>query len=230
MPTSSNRTNDVDDWTDLGSAIHERRVGNGLTLVGLARKVKLSQPFLSQIENGRARPSLMSLHRIAEALGTTPQALFGGASDSEVGPVVVRANEVRMVDVHSDADATASESICQLLIAGDAPFHMLEFDGLPTAFLDYFSHDGFEATYVIAGRMEIDIDGTITELGPGDSISYSSRLPHRLRAAGTRRSRVLLIETAVERIRDGAVARHDPPRLHSPADVDDIIQPEVTRS
>ena len=36
-----------------------------------AAKAKLSQPFLSQIERGRARPSMPSLHRIAAALGTT---------------------------------------------------------------------------------------------------------------------------------------------------------------
>lgn len=221
---SSNATTD---WTDLGRAIRERRVGRALTLVDLARKVKLSQPFLSQIENGRARPSLESLQRIADALDTTPQALFGGTSDHESGPVLVRADKMPMVDVHADT-SIASESICHLLIAGDAPFHLLEFDGLPSDFLDYFSHDGFEATYVISGRIDIDIDGTVTELRPGDSVSYSARLPHRLRAHGKRRSRVLMIETAVERIRDVAATRHDSPQLAALGAVTDIIQMEVS--
>ena len=206
-----------DDWTELGSSIRKRRIGRGLTLVGLARQVNLSQPFLSQIENGRAQPSLASLLRIAAALSTTPQALIGGTHDGDVGPVVVRANEVRMLDVHADASTNGSESTCRLLISADSPFHMLEFDGLPTEFLDYFTHDGFEATYVVSGRAEIDIGGTITELGPGDSISYSSLLPHRLRASGKRRVRVLLIETAVERIQEGAAARHDPPGVQTSA-------------
>jgi DNA-binding XRE family transcriptional regulator len=121
MPNDvSVNSDDLEAWTDLGTAIRERRVGRGLTLVGLAGRVNLSQPFLSQIENGRARPSLMSLHRIAEALETTPQALFGGAAGNDVGPVVVRADDARVVGVNGDADNPNSHSICCLLIASDA--------------------------------------------------------------------------------------------------------------
>ena len=60
----------------LGGAIRERRLAHNLTLVALAEQAGRSQPFLSQVENGRAKPSMDSLHRIAQALGTTPQALF----------------------------------------------------------------------------------------------------------------------------------------------------------
>lgn len=196
---------DTEEWQALGRVIRERRLARSLTLVELAAQVDLSQPFLSQVENGRARPSLMSLHRIAEALGTTPQAFFGGTVINN-GPVVVRADDVRVVDV----DANPTESICHLLLAGNAPFHLLEFDGLPSTFLEYFTHDGFEATYVISGQVEIDIDGTVTKLGPGDSISYPSRLPHRLRSSGRRRASVLLIETRVESIQASNLGQHSP--------------------
>lgn len=201
-----NTTAEAEDWLGLGRAIRERRLGHSLTLVKLAEQVGLSQPFLSQVENGRARPSLMSLHRIAEALGTTPQALFGGTIDPAAGPVVVRADDVRKVDVAT----VPSESSCHLLLAGDAPFHLLHFDGLPAEFLEYFSHDGFEATYVICGRVEIDIAGTVTQLGPGDSISYPARLPHRLRSTGRRRADVLMVETRVEAIQDRSPGDHAP--------------------
>ena len=202
-----NTPTETEDWTALGRVIRERRLARSLTLVALARQVGLSQPFLSQVENGRARPSLMSLHRIAEALDTTPQAFFGGTIVND-RPLVVRAADVRLVDV----DSSPTESTCHLLLAGGAPFHLLEFDGLPSEFLEYFTHDGFEATYVIRGHVEIDIDGTITRLGPGDSISYPSRLPHRLRSTGKQRSRVLLIETKVEAIQDRSAGEHAPAR------------------
>jgi len=193
------------EWQELGRAVRERRLASGLTLVGLAARVDLSQPFLSQVENGRARPSLMSLHRIAEALGSTPQALFAGASDPEAGPIVVRADDARIIDVENGVQA---ESTCHLLLAGDAPFRLLEFDGLPSEFIEYFAHDGFEATYVIVGRVQIDIAGEITDLGAGDSISYPARLPHRLRALGKRRASVLVIETTMEAVKDKGVVKH----------------------
>jgi transcriptional regulator with XRE-family HTH domain len=197
---------DVNDWGPLGQAIRDRRLSKQLTLVDLAAKAGLSQPFLSQVETGRARPSLMSLHQIADALDTTPQAFFGGPVDVETVPGVVRANDVQVLDV----DGSVSQSTCHVLLGGAAPFHMLEFDGLPSKFLEYFQHDGFEAAYVISGRVEIDIDGTISSLHPGDTISYSARLPHRLRSLGKRRARVLLIETKVAAVQDRSPGEHSP--------------------
>ena len=198
------------DWGPLGSAIRERRLLKELTLVDLAEKAGLSQPFLSQVENGRARPSLMSLHRIADALHTTPQAFFGGPADNTLTPILVRAREVQVVAV--DADNAASSPTCHVLLGGEAPFHVLEFDGLPPGFLEYFEHDGFEAAYVIRGRVEIDIAGTLSTLRAGDSISYSARLPHRLRAVGKGTVRVLLIETKVAMVQDRGPAQHAPAR------------------
>jgi transcriptional regulator with XRE-family HTH domain len=197
---------DANDWGPLGQTIRERRQSLQLTLVDLAAKSGLSQPFLSQVENGRARPSLMSLHQIADALDTTPQAFFGGPVDVDTVPGVVRASDVQILDI----DGTLSESTCHVLLGGAAPFHMLEFDGLPIEFLEYFEHDGFEAAYVISGRVEIDIDGTVSTLLSGDTISYSARLPHRLRSVGKRRARVLLIETKVAAVQDRSPGQHTP--------------------
>lgn len=194
------------DWEPLGSAIRERRLSQDLTLVALAAKAGLSQPFLSQVENGRARPSLMSLHRIADALETTPQAFFGGVGDGDPTPTLVWANDVPVVEV----DGATSASTCRVLFGGDAPLHLLEFDGLPTEFLEYFEHDGVEAAYVMKGRIEIDIAGTISQLRAGDSIMYSARLPHRLRSIGKRPVRVLLIETNIDTLLDRGLGRHRP--------------------
>lgn len=197
---------DLNDWTGLGATIRDRRVSKSLTLIELADKAGLSQPFLSQVENGRARPSLISLHRIADALDTTPQAFFGGPSEPDATSSLVRANQVQVVQV----DGLVSPSTCHVLLGGAAPFHLLEFDGLPTEFLEYFEHDGFEAAYVIRGRVEIDIAGEITALATGDTISYPAHLPHRLRALGKRRVRVLLIETKVATVQDRSPMSHAP--------------------
>ena len=194
------------EWETLGQAIRERRLARNLTLVALAQEVDLSQPFLSQVENGRARPSMISLYRIANALGTTPQAFFGGPVGNASSPALLRAQDARVVDTTD----VSSQSACHLLLAGEAPFHLLEFDGLPSEFLDYWEHDGFEAVYVIAGQIEIDIDGEVTALAVGDVMSYSSRLPHRLRSISRSRAKVLLIETKVETVQDRGPVSHLP--------------------
>jgi quercetin dioxygenase-like cupin family protein len=197
---------ETNDWGPIGQAIRELRLAKQLTLVDVAAKAGLSQPFLSQVETGKARPSLVSLHQIADALDTTPQAFFGGPVDSEMVPQVVRADAVQVLEV----GGAVSASTCHVLLGGAAPFHMLEFDGLPDEFLEYYEHDGFEAVYVMSGTVEIDIAGTISTLRSGDSISYSARRPHRLRSIGRKRARVLLIETKVPAMQDRSAGQHSP--------------------
>jgi transcriptional regulator with XRE-family HTH domain len=176
----------------LGGAIRERRLANELTLVALAERSGLSQPFLSQVENGRATPSMESLYRIASALGTTPQALFGNGSEPSRVPVAARADDPMVTTID-----TAGESLRRLLLPGGAPFHVVELVGLATDFLEGWEHAGFEALYVLAGPIEVEIDGEIAELATGDFYSYPSHLPHRYRSALGRAARVLLIETDV---------------------------------
>jgi transcriptional regulator with XRE-family HTH domain len=174
----------------LGGAIRERRLANELTLVALAERSGLSQPFLSQVENGRATPSMDSLYRIATALGTTPQALFGDGADHARLPAAARANDPTVPAID-----TAGESLRRLLLTGGAPFHVVELVGLATEFLEGWQHDGFEALYVLAGPIEVEIDGAIIALATGDFYSYPSHLPHRYRSHLGRAARVLLVET-----------------------------------
>jgi transcriptional regulator with XRE-family HTH domain len=176
------------DWAAVGRAIRERRLASGLTLVELASRVGLSQPFLSQIENGRARLSMKSLYRIARQFDTTPQALFG-VDDPTVGePRVVPASARRGVEFADDVGA-----LYRMLLPGDAPFHVIEFVALPAEFEAVWEHDGFEAVYVVAGDVQLDLDGRVHSLSSGDFVSYSSRLPHRLRAVSDE-VRLLMIE------------------------------------
>jgi transcriptional regulator with XRE-family HTH domain len=169
----------------LGAEIRRRRLDAGLTLVQLAERSGLSQPFLSQVENDRSQPSMASLVRIAQALDTTPQSLFAPRAEHDGGLAVVRA-----------ADDIGGVSTYRPLVAGDAPFHLVEFTELPFEFVGVWQHDGFEAAYVVSGRVEIDVDGDLRELGAGDSVSYDARLPHRHRSLGRRPARLLLIETS----------------------------------
>jgi transcriptional regulator with XRE-family HTH domain len=175
--------------TGLGTSIREHRLAHELTLVALAERSGLSQPFLSQVENGRAAPSMDSLVRIAAALGTTPQALFGGP------PVERAAAVVRADDASVPSIDTSGESLRRLLLSGDMPFHVVELRGLSTEFLEPWQHEGFEAIHVLCGPIEVEVDGTVNTLDTGDFMSYPSDLPHRYRSALGPAARLLLIET-----------------------------------
>lgn len=176
-------------WAAVGAAVRTRRLARDLTLVELAARSELSQPFLSQIENGRARPSMQSLYRIASALDTTPQALFT-TDDGPDRRVIARSAGGDVAEV-----ATDGESLRRLLLPGDSPFHVVELVGLSIEYLEPWQHEGTEAIYVLAGPVEIDLDGETIELHAGDFLTYAAVLPHRYRSSVGPAARVLLIES-----------------------------------
>lgn len=182
----------------LGSTIREHRLAHGFTLVALAERSGLSQPFLSQVENDRARPSVDSLYRIATALGTTPQALFDDDGVDTLVPATARGDDLAVPTL-----ATEGESVRRMLLRGDAPFHVVELVGLSTDFLETWEHDGFEALYVITGPIDVEIDGRVNTLSTGDFMSYPSSLPHRYRSPLGAAARVLLMETQLQRTQQG---------------------------
>lgn len=75
----------------VGAAVRRRRRALELTLAVVAERSGLSVPFLSQVENDRARPSRSSLEKVADALRTTAVELLA-AADPACSVDVVRAD------------------------------------------------------------------------------------------------------------------------------------------
>jgi XRE family aerobic/anaerobic benzoate catabolism transcriptional regulator len=62
--------------TSLGARIRSRRVDRALTVTALADSCQLSRRFLAEVEAGRANISVVRLHRLALALGTSAASLL----------------------------------------------------------------------------------------------------------------------------------------------------------
>ncbi|GAA1536957.1 helix-turn-helix transcriptional regulator [Kribbella lupini] len=56
---------------DLGAELKDRRKTAGRTIASVAVDAGLSVPYIANLENGRGNPTLATLTRLAEALGTT---------------------------------------------------------------------------------------------------------------------------------------------------------------
>ncbi|MEU9851951.1 XRE family transcriptional regulator [Streptomyces sp. NPDC047974] len=165
----------------VGAAVRRRRRALGLTLAELAGRSGLSSPFLSQIENDRARPSMRSLQRIADALGTTAVRLLA-ASD-----------ETRTVDVVRAGDTGGLDRAARVrpVVRGRHQLHALEFVGAHEADRE-FRHRNDELMYVADGAVEVEADGRIHRLGRGDTLLLSGGVRHRWRSTEPG-SRVLVV-------------------------------------
>jgi len=64
----------------FGEKLRILRSQQGLTLTKLASVSGLTKGFISQLESGRSSPSLTSLTKLADALGTTPAGLISEAT------------------------------------------------------------------------------------------------------------------------------------------------------
>ena len=57
----------------IAAAVRAQRLAAGLSMRALAARAGMSQPFLSNLENSRAMPSITTLYKIAAALGVSPR-------------------------------------------------------------------------------------------------------------------------------------------------------------
>ena len=71
---------------DLGEKLRATRISQNLSLRELAARAEVSASLLSQIENGKANPSVRSLHSIADALSMPVDYFFPNGDEEKVKP------------------------------------------------------------------------------------------------------------------------------------------------
>jgi len=64
----------------LGKVIRELRAKKGFSQEAFADKVDLDRSYMGRIERGENNPTVLTLYRIARALGVSPSKLFPARS------------------------------------------------------------------------------------------------------------------------------------------------------
>lgn len=196
----------------LGRTIRARRRERGDTLAAVATASGLSTAFLSQLENDRARPSLDSLQRVADALGTTAVDLLAAADQAQEVDVV-RADEEQLVqrEVDSPADGATGpdgadrpsldrhSATVRPLVRGHRQLHALAFTGGLDHQEREFVHRNDELMYVVAGSVVVTAAGADTTLRVGDTLYCPGGVQHRWRAESV--DTELLVVAVSERAR-----------------------------
>lgn len=174
----------------FGETIRTMRQVQGLTLVQLAKLSGLSNPFLSQVERGKAQPSMDSLRRIADGLGTTIAVLTASAhastDDSDI--CIVRSDDP-LVSIRA-------EGYTRPLARGRRELNPLEFLVTSDAYEEaYWRHSVAEFLYVLAGNLVVDLaEKGIHQLGTGDSLYVPGGLDHRWSIHGKWPARALVVQ------------------------------------
>jgi transcriptional regulator with XRE-family HTH domain len=162
----------------LGRSIRERRQALDLTLVQVAERTGLSATFISQVERGRHRPSVPSLHLIADAMGTNAYTLMIPVAE---GPIRVEINRASKRTRYAQEDDEPASQATPLIRMGNQ-LRVVEVTGGPLHWEGPFVHRNDEFMYVIAGDIEVELDGKPDKLERGDSLLYSGGVQLRWRA------------------------------------------------
>jgi transcriptional regulator with XRE-family HTH domain len=163
----------------VGAVVRGRRRALGLTLAKVSARSGLSVPFLSQIENERARPSARSLQRLADALEITVAELLAASHGARTVEVVRAAT--------APGGATERGAAIRSLVHGRHQLQAVEFTGEQEAGCE-FQHRNDELMYVAEGTAEVEAEGRAYRLECGDTLFLSGGVRHRWRATapGTR--------------------------------------------
>jgi transcriptional regulator with XRE-family HTH domain len=178
----------------LGVRLKHARMVRKLTLKALADEVGCSESLLSKLERGHTSPSLATLHRIAQALGTHIGALVGGPGPN---PSPVQRAHERPTAGFPSADPHASIMLERVIVPApgqllQGDIHVIE----PNASSDeQISHAGEELGYVIEGELELTLGEQRYLLQGGDTFYFPSTVPHSYRNPGSTATRVLWVNT-----------------------------------
>jgi transcriptional regulator with XRE-family HTH domain len=180
------------DYPQIGEQLRARRHELGLSLRVLADRLRVSPSLISQIERGRANPSVSTLYALVAELDVSlDELLFNdrrpsarpddAAAPPTVGPIQ-RANQRKRIRLASgvlwERLTTVSEPGVEFL------YVIYEVGGASSPEDAYQRHSGHEWGYVLSGELRVTIGFREFVLEPGDSVSLDSTTPHRLANAG----------------------------------------------
>jgi transcriptional regulator with XRE-family HTH domain len=185
----------------IGDRLREVRNARGLSLRAMAARLGVSASLISQVETGRARPSVRTLYAIAAELGisldellfsdarpATDEAEAAGGEPGAIPEIRLPADPVQRAGDRT-AIRLASGVVWERLTTASIPnvdfLHVTyEVGGASSPEHEFQRHSGQEWGYVVSGRLGVTIGFDEVVLGPGDSIAFDSTTPHRLANVG----------------------------------------------
>lgn len=175
------------DYPEIGEHLRARRHELGLSLRGLADRLGVSPSLISQIERGRANPSVSTLYQLVGELDVSLDELLfedrrGPAAADLAGGPIQRATERHRIRL---ASGVIWERLTTLSEPGIEFLYVIYEVGGASSPEDAFQrHNGHEWGHVLSGTLQVTVGFRQYLLEAGDSLSLDSTTPHRLANVG----------------------------------------------
>jgi len=166
----------------LGAVIRNARQRGNRTLQQLAASTDLSISYLSQIERNLLTPSVATLKRIADALNIPAGKLMFPQDSPQAGPAVAVLRKGKRKRLSFPQSSIDYELLTPDLRRRTSLLWLVARPGAESG--PSLVHEGEDVVVVVKGRLSIEVAGVWHQLNAGDSIYFSSELPHRWRNTG----------------------------------------------
>lgn len=175
---------DLTKTKSLGADLRALRKSRGLTLSDLADALDRSVGWISQVERDLSEPSVFDLKQIAKVLDVPVSILFGQAqTPAQEAGIIVRAHARRPI-------GSSEEGLVEELLSPDLTddFEMVHSTFDPGAKMDdAVTRPTQEVGYLVAGQLDLVIDGRAFTVKSGDSfrikgVSYQWSNPYDVKA------------------------------------------------
>ncbi len=173
----------------IGEKIKKHRTEKELSLRELAKRVDLSASFLSQIEQGKASPSIENLKKIATNLEVRVSYLI--EEEDTIETYHVKKEEIKYVE--SIDSKTSIGLLTSSKLEKDMEPIIYEIKPGGESGRGYFNHNGEEFIYIIEGSLDIYIEEKMTTLNQGDSFYFKSTLNHRFKNNGKKLTKAIWV-------------------------------------
>jgi transcriptional regulator with XRE-family HTH domain len=159
----------------IGQGIRKLRISHHLTLQEIADKGAFSRSLLSKIETGKIMPSIETLAKIANALGTTVSALM--EKNGTVDACTTKWGDVEANFSENELENRLSPVAVEIKEKKMQPFYFRLRKG-EEAPRGRHSHIGEEFIFVFEGIIKFQVGHIEYTLGKGDSIYYKTVEKH----------------------------------------------------
>lgn len=192
---------------ELAERLRLLRAERGLTLAEMAAKAGVTKGFLSQVEHGMKAPSIPTLLRIANVFGVDLGELFQNRTSEAPAHSLVRVHERQKYAREGSLFGYRYEAIAFRKAAKKMePFIISPPYRAPRKL---FSHHGDEMILVLSGRIQVNLDGKLIALDPGDCLYFDASTPHCSRSLGRKPARAVVVVSVGIDVRRRRTAKHD---------------------
>ena len=191
----------------FGGRIRDLRRKSGLTLQTLADQAGISVGFLSQVERGKATPSLGTLASLAAALGVDVDVFIATPKPADS---VTRQGERPQFAL---ADSSLRYERLSTVLPGGTLSSLVVH--IPEGYAsEVTAHVGEELIVVLDGTVKQTLGDATFVLHPGDSLHFMGDNPHSFANVGDGPARLLWTGTSPRLIGPQAAARSDAQDAH----------------